>query len=158
MQVCLQTLKAVYPDEVNLQSLLLLCNYNSGYLCDIINECLSTLRKNPILSLLVYKTPPCCTFEKLFSDAEKGPEHIANLLEAILLAEVDSTFHKINIHAALTPGDLETLLNPVVEQAQLLQKAFSSSSDAVPFITVRSKLPYHVYTSFYVLCLILDAL
>ena len=132
----METLKAVCPNEVSLQSLLLLCNYNSGYLCEMINECLSTLRKKPILSLLTHKTSPCCTFEKLFSDAEKSAEHIASLLEAILQAEVDSTFHKINIHAALTSADLETLLNPVVEQAQLLQKAFSSSSDAVPFVTV----------------------
>ena len=126
----------MYPDEVNLQSLLLLCNYNDSYLCKMINECLSTLRVKPILSLLACKMSPC-TFEKLFSDAEKGPEHTAYLLQAILLAEVDSTFHKINVHAALTPTDLETLLHPVIEQSQLLQKAFSSSN-SIPFITVSS--------------------
>ena len=142
MQVCLQTLKAVYPDEVNLQSLLLLCNYDSGQLCNMINMCLSSLRKKPILSLLVYPNSNCCTFEKLFSDVEKGPEQTAYLVQAILLAEIDTTFYKINIHAALTPDDLKTLMNPVVRQAQLLQESFSSC-DVAPYITVRSGMCKH---------------
>ena len=126
-----------YEDEVNLQYLLLLCNYNGGLLCSKINKkYLSTLRNNPVLALLSFKNRP---IEKFFTDAENdSQENTAYLLKAILFAESNSTFHKINIHAALTPMDLKRLMNPAMEQAQKLQQAFSSCK-AAPVVTV-SKL------------------
>ena len=35
-----------------------------------------------------------------------------------------STFHKVNIHTALTPSDIRKLLNPAFEQAKILQNTY----------------------------------
>ena len=140
MQVCLDSLQAVYPGDVKMDALMRLCNYNNGSLCSTINKCLCSLKlsENPLFSMITSSKYHGCSFKELIADIEKGLEHTAFLLEAILLAEVGSTFHKINIHAALTPVDIITLLEPAIKQAQLLQETFSGTS-TVPFITVSKK-------------------
>ena len=48
----------------------------------------------------------------------------AELLYAVLTAHVKSTFHKINVHAAMTPTDIHNYFQPVFQQARALRKAF----------------------------------
>ena len=65
----------------------------------------------------------------------------AELLHAIRASEVVSTFHKINVHAALTPCQVWHLLQPAIKQANSLQDAYKSSkakvaSLHVPLVTV----------------------
>ena len=48
----------------------------------------------------------------------------ANLLFGVLTAQLKSTFHKINVHAAMTPADIQNQFEPVFEQAKALKEAF----------------------------------
>lgn len=48
----------------------------------------------------------------------------AELLHAVLTAQLKSTFHKINVHAAMTPADVQKYFKPVFEQADALKEAF----------------------------------
>ena len=45
----------------------------------------------------------------------------------MLSAQIKPTFHKINIHAAMTPADIHKLLEPVFEQAKQLKDSFDKS-------------------------------
>ena len=65
----------------------------------------------------------------------------ASLLYGVLNAQIKPTFHKLNVHAAMTPADIWNHLNPVFTQAKKLQDAFNSwTADTlslrVPFVTV----------------------
>ena len=48
----------------------------------------------------------------------------AELLYGVLTAQLKSTFHKINVHAAMTPADIQKYFKPVFEQANALKEAF----------------------------------
>ena len=48
----------------------------------------------------------------------------AELLYAVLTARLKSTFHKINVHAAMTPTDIHSYFQPVFKQAKALRDAF----------------------------------
>ena len=52
------------------------------------------------------------------------PQATAELLYAVITAQLKSTFHKINIHAAMTPADIQKCFKPVFEQARALKEAF----------------------------------
>ena len=69
----------------------------------------------------------------------------AHLLHGILTAQITPTFHKVNIHAAMTPGDIQEQFKPVFSQANFLKEAYkrrdvsqrvASGSPRVPFVTV----------------------
>ena len=65
----------------------------------------------------------------------------ASLLYGVLTAQMKPTFHKLNVHAAMTPADVWDHLEPVFSQAKLLQEAFKNKvadtfSLGVPFVTV----------------------
>ena len=59
-------------------------------------------------------------------------QEIAHLLYAVLTAQVHSTFHKINVHAALTPSDIGAHFKPAFEQARHLKQAFDKQTKATP--------------------------
>ena len=74
------------------------------------------MRDDPVILLLKCKVTsetmsgvtPAKSLLQLFDEAKEkdSPEVTAQLLYAILCAEVQSTFHKINVHAAMTPADV----------------------------------------------------
>ncbi len=53
------------------------------------------------------------------------------LLHAVLCAQIKPTFHKINIHAAMTPSDIQEHFKPVFEQAKELSDAYHKSKERV---------------------------
>ena len=118
----------MHSGEVNEESLLLLCNESDdkGKFYSQIKEDLCLMREDPMVPLLECKATPTKTMRELFNqmDSEDSPEATAHLLYAILLAEVESTFHKINVHAAMTPAEVKTLLQPVIAQAKDLQERY----------------------------------
>jgi hypothetical protein len=85
------------------------------------------MRNNPVISLLLCKAEPACRLEDLFDKAatEDTPEAMAQLLFAILQAQVQLTFYKINVHAAMTPAEVKREFKPVLNRARGLMKAFS---------------------------------
>jgi hypothetical protein len=95
---------------------------------------------NPMIPLLKYQPmshpgnqmnlAPQCTIETLFVKAkeEDSPEATARLLHAILSAKVDSTFHKINVHAAMTLADVKKQFEPIFNQAKHFQKSKNAKS------------------------------
>ena len=68
----------------------------------------------------------------------------ASLLHGVLSAQLKPTFHKVNVHAAMTPTDILSCFEPVFKQARMLREAYQhrqdSSSVRVPFVTVSSAL------------------
>ena len=58
--------------------------------------------------------------------------HTARLLEAFLSAHVMNTFHKLNVHAALTPKDFHQFFTPIFKQAEELQKLTMERSGEQP--------------------------
>ena len=118
-----------------MDSLLLLCNYTDdvhGKLYTQINGYLKPMRKYPVVPLLTFKEPQGFTLKELFDEAVRcnTPMATARLLQAVLSAEVESTFHKINVHAALTPDKIKEMLEPVFRQAEHLQDTAQSTTDS----------------------------
>jgi hypothetical protein len=160
-EACLQAISDLSSGEVTtIEPLNLLCLKFHTQL----KEYLTDMKNNPMISLLTYKPPPTAhgeaqimpikSINELFDEAERDslPETTAYILYAILSAEVKSTFHKINIHAALTPEQIKKLFEPAFTQAryfydakerQSLKKSNEglriSIADAVemPVVTVR---------------------
>lgn len=79
-----------------------------------------------MVPLLINKTAPTRSLEDLFHVAEKENtlEATAHLLNAILQAQVECTFHKINIHAAMSPADVKGHFKPIFNKAQGLHEAY----------------------------------
>ena len=77
-----------------------------------------------------------------FFDGKCTPDNVANIVYAILRGQLQSLFHKINIHGALTSDQVKDLLQPAIEQAKSLQNINSSSSDCTDsvYITVSSTI------------------
>ena len=102
---------------------------------------LQIMGENPIIPLLTHKNQTM-SIEDIFERAKEedcSPEATAHLLYAILSAEVDSTFHKINIHAAMTPEDVKKYFELVFRQAEhCLQYAIGKPYDPLT-VTVRIK-------------------
>ena len=128
-------------NEVSLESLVLLCSQDSLY--NEIKDYLCQLRNNTLMSLLVSKpTSEFGCMEQLFESVlrENTPKSLANLLHALLLAEVAPMFYKMCIHAAMTPSEVQNYLEPVFQQANTLlemQKG-RTSSIGIPLVTVRT--------------------
>lgn len=58
-------------------------------------------------------------------------------------AQITPTFHKVNVHAAMTPAEVHAHLNPAFNQARALREAHQRRADSsvgsrVPFVTVSS--------------------
>ena len=79
-----------------------------------------------MVPLLTHTDPLSKPFDSLFKDAEieDTPEATSRLLHAVLKAQVKTSFHKINVHAAMTPTEIKALLRPIMEQAQVLQATY----------------------------------
>lgn len=128
-QACLQAVEAMCSGEVSFDSLLQLCNHTDGVhgqLYPQLSRYLTPMRDNPMVPLLTFQAPPLRSLEELFAEMEleQSAEATARLLQAILTAQVAPTFHKINVHAAMTPSEIRKLFEPVFRQAQLLQQTY----------------------------------
>jgi hypothetical protein len=135
-QSCLQAVEDMGSNEVSLESLVLLCSQDALY--NKIKKNLCDLKTNPLMPLLVFKpTTELGRMEQLFESVqrENTPKSLANLLHALLLAEVAPMFHKICIHAAMTPSEVQNYLNPVFQQANTILKEHTSST-GTPLVTV----------------------
>lgn len=123
----MQALKDECIDDVSINSLTSLCSLLDSS-CNWYSELkvhLRPIRNDPILSMLIFdKKPQIASLDELFVKAEKEntPETTAHLLQALLVAKVDSTFYKINVHAAMTPAEIKNHLEPVFVQAKILQE------------------------------------
>ena len=75
----------------------------------------------------------------LFSTHINTHQSTASLLYGVMFAEIMPTFHKLNIHSAMTATDLWNSLEPVFSQAKVLQEAFKKTDTCTldaPFVTV----------------------
>ena len=116
-------------DNATEDSLLHLCNYpdrTHSKFDVLVRRYLNPMRDDPIVPLLTFSDPHANHLDDLFEEAEreKSPETTAHLLHAVLKAQVKSSFHKINVHAAMTPAEIKMFLLPVIEQANLLQTTY----------------------------------
>ncbi len=84
------------------------------------NQLLRRRQEKSIIPLLTFEVNLVDSFDKLFeqADRDRSPEATACLLHALLVAQVKTVFHKINVHAALTPVDIKKLLEPIFEEAR----------------------------------------
>ena len=84
------------------------------------------LRNDPVISLLTFEDPEVNSFDELFelSENSSSPKTAAHLMHAILKAQVKPSFHKINVHAAMTPAEIKGHFAPVLEQAELLHDMY----------------------------------
>ena len=139
--------------NVSLNLLLELCEYCTGTQQDFYSQLwniLSQLRYDAVISLLTVDEPSLKSIEKLFEATEndKSPKSISQLLYALYLAKLSSTFHKINVHAAMTPSEIKKQLDPVFLQANFLwnthkktdqckEASYTATVQEVPFVTVR---------------------
>ena len=92
----------------------------------MVSKYLIRMWNNPVIPLLTVSCPNKKHLDTLFEefDRKKCLESTANLLQAILKVQVKSSFHKINVHAALTPAEIKALFSPVIEQAFLVQTIY----------------------------------
>ena len=134
--------------NVSKDSLVQLCRklFSAKFYSQLKNNLL-LMRNDPIVLLLKFKET---SLEEFFqkTEGELTPESVACLLEAIYLAQVMPTFYKSNIHAAMTPFEMDDFLKPIFNQARFLQKKkFSSCGpEEMPFITVRIVIRESSYT------------
>ena len=76
----------------------------------------------------------------------------AGLLHAVLSASVQSTFHKINVHTALTPDQIWKYFEPVIDQATFLEEVWrlhGGVSLRRPFVTVSVVSDWALHTNMY---------
>ena len=121
VQRCLQITEKLFSREVSIDELQFFCSW--FYIP--LRKHLFHMRNNLVVPSLVEKdVPEMGRVEQLFDLAERenSPEAISRLLNAILIAEVKPTFHKINVHAAMTPSEVESMLEPIFSQANALLK------------------------------------
>lgn len=89
---------------------------------------LGHLRNQPIVPLLVFENSPIVSaFDEEIK--KNTPEAMAQLFYALLYAQVKPTFHKINIHAAMTPIEIKTILEPAFSQAKYLQQIHQQKNE-----------------------------
>ena len=133
----MKAVEGLSSGNVNLESLRVLCNHYDVAQGDFylkLEKYFTALRNDPILPLLTltksqlqsfFIIPKLQSLEGMFevADQEKTTDSIAQLLYAITCAKFESTFHKINVHAALSPTDVFKLLEPAFSQAKKLQLA-----------------------------------
>lgn len=129
LQACLQIVEGMGSGRACKDSLQLLCNHvdvDHNKLYNELKTYLTPMRNDPIVPLLTIKEHQINSLEELFAKAESEctTEATASLLHAILVARVEPAFHKINVHAALTPSDIKRLFDPVFSQAKKLQETY----------------------------------
>ena len=80
------------------------------------------MRNDSIIGLLTVTDSLNAQLDELFANAEedKSPKSTSRLLQAILCAKLNSTFHKINVHAAMTPIEVRNELEPALTQAHTM--------------------------------------
>lgn len=118
----------------------------------ILKKDLDNMGNNPMIPLLVQVTDKqesgnncpvtaAVSMCKLFDKAknEDSPEATASLLYAIFSTEVDSTFHKINVHAAMTPADVRKLFEPIFRQANFFLDSKREKPEDTLIVTVRAR-------------------
>ena len=159
--MCVHAVESLSSGDINEGALLVLCSHAKFHYQ--LKKLLRPMKKDPMVHLLTFNTD---SLYKFFNDVEisDSPERITHLLQAIFTAKVTPTFHKINIHAAMTPSKIKSLFQPVFDQAKLLHttyqeklnqvrseepkknqyfdthSTFSPPSSLSPFVTVRSNL------------------
>ena len=110
-------------EEVSMDSLITLCNYSddNGKFYSQLKERLSQMKVHPLLML---NSKSAKSLEELFHDAEisDSPQATAAFLHALLNSEVQDTFYKINVHAAMTPSEVEDQLKPAFSHAKVLKE------------------------------------
>lgn len=145
--------------RISMDSLLVLCNQSdsNGKLYTQLRKDLLRMGDFPVIHLLEYKlsseateskSPPMRSMGDLFKDLEREDSDVAtaSLLHAILSAQVKPTFHKINVHAAMTPSEVMEHFEPVISQAKdlldiynyLKEDPSSAILKDIPFVTVRA--------------------
>ena len=82
--------------------------------------------------------PATLLSRKTFKHTHKST---ARLFYRILFTQIKPTFHKLSVHAAMTPADIWNHLEPVFTQARKLVVAFKdkvvdTSTLSAPFVTV----------------------
>lgn len=138
MQDCLLAVRSInMNEEVTEEALLHLCSYpedSTDQLYIEILKYLKPLRNDPVIPLLSFEVPEIKSFDDLFKLSEKQncPKTTALLLNAVLKAKVKSSFHKINVHAAMTPADVKRNFAPILEQANLLNRMCERVQECVP--------------------------
>ena len=83
------------------------------------------------------------------------PQATAEVLYGVLTAQLKSTFHKINVHAAMTPADIQKYFKPVFEQANALKEAFerrAQSEQQAATSQVRKMLIFAHILLLYIYC------
>lgn len=122
---------AISSGNASFDSVLVLCKHSDN--SAKFYEYLHPMRNSTVVSLLTYKATPIKPMEDLFDEAERrvSPEATAQLIYAILQAEVEPTFHKINVHAAMTPAEVKSQFEPVFDQAKCLQEAYLRKSQRI---------------------------
>ena len=160
--MCVHAVESLSSGDINENALLVLCSHVKFH--DQLKKLLRPMRNDPMVPLLTFKATNTNFLDELFNDVEisDSSEGIAHLLQSIFTAQVTPTFHKINIHAAMTPSIIKSLFQPVFAQARLLHttyqeklgqvdelkksqsfesddSTFSPPSPPSPFVTVRSK-------------------
>ncbi len=95
----------------------------SNYHKDIL-KMLSVFQNDSILPHLTIKSKETKSLKQVYIQTLESPcvNTTAELLHAVMHAEVESCFHKINVHAALKPSDIKSILDPIIEQAITLLK------------------------------------
>jgi hypothetical protein len=114
----------------------------TGYIYTTLRSELLKMKGSYALPLLTVKGSDK-SLDEVFSvySALDNKEATGTLLHAVMMSEVKSTFHKINVHSALTPDQIWTLLQPAITQANSLIVAYENSLDKgsslhPPLITV----------------------
>lgn len=166
LQVCSEAYDDVKSGKITVDLLHLLCNLsddNGKYYVQI-SQNLLRMKDLPVMNLLEYKPVnmsgdtrsdangflvPIQPIEEFFAKLEQDVtlQSTVQLIYAILLSQVKPTFHKINVHAAMTPDDVRLQLEPAIHQAYKLQERFHQKKlkssllpEEMPFVTVRNSL------------------
>ena len=111
------------------KSILGLCQYLGGSATPFnanILEYLCLMRNDSIIGLLKLPDNQSASLDELFDTAasEKTPKATSCLFHAILTAFVSSSFHKVNVHAAMTPADVRKQMKPVLNQANKMLQIY----------------------------------
>ena len=140
LQACLQAVQRLSSGEVCRNTLQELCS-QSKFSKELKNF-LGKIRNHVAVPFLVRND-----LEELFDQVEKEntPETTSHLLYAILRAEIQPSFYKINIHAAMTPSDTKSKLDPIFKRANDMLKMYKArlvriprNTEEAPMVTVRT--------------------
>ena len=167
----MEALQSIISGKISTDSLRLLCDQSDskGKYYTQLKKTLLFMKNIPVMHLLAYESekessssssetegiknfhlPPKKPIEELFTEMKDDTiKSTVNLLYAILSAQVKSTFHKINVHAAMTPSEVWLHFEPAFNQANELQEKYlqmkpdsSSTTEDMPLVTVRVHYAY----------------